>query len=106
MGKQIFKPILDEFSESQLQRAVDDGVYLPEVTLQLAPGLMKGLVQLSNQYSDKIIREFTLTNFMKWLKENKPMKYKWFKCGGQREKERMKWLRWNFSGYKKFILND
>lgn len=102
--KSIFQPILETFSKEELDRALDDRVYLVEMTADVAPKYLMVIQNIGSRFPDGVLKSVDVDHVLHWMENNCPEKYIWFTTGDTTRKK--KWLEWNINGYMKFILDE
>lgn len=105
IAEYMFNPLLDSFEEEDMELAIDKEVYLPEMTANIAPYYMEMLLTYTEDVPKFVVESLSVQHVLDWMRMNQKDKYRWFKCGGEEEKERIKWLKWNIEGFKLFILD-
>lgn len=103
LAKSMFQPIIQTFTENDVDYAVREEVYLPELVATLAPQYLVQLKQIASSVPKSMIDQFELKHLLMWMKEKEPAKYKWFIDGNYKHRKRLQWLKWNVEGFKKYV---
>jgi len=104
LADSLFQPVLSTFSREDLEYAVKEEIYLPEFVAVMAPEYLMQLKSITETVPKHMLKQFELKHLLEWLKDNEPEKYKWFYPNGRANKKRLRWLKWNLIGFRKFML--